>query len=617
MYQQNFKCNFNINLDFWLGGKILAIGKSSNKYLYEFNDYLLSFIEEHNKKNTDNIIEDYQSVSMCTTNNTYSVLQIQPETELIVDPDRGLFSQERTYEEKMWKFIEKSFEINYDLVTTPEYSVPLNTVTKLLERKDDIESGTLYCLCCNGTTYKTFESFLKDCEKYGTVCWYPWENIVNKNRLVCCMIYITKIKFLTRTKSFEQVFIIPQIKIHPMKDFDMDFETASLSCGKKIVVFGKKDEVKFLSIICADVFKFDLISEIKIYLENNRVFIFHPQLNKKPQNDYFKLMRSTLISYSTKGTIKILTLNWAENTKFIIDKNIILAIKNSWSALYEKYDHHFFNEYVSVFNKSAKYGLNVAHDHHVVSFYHCSKEHVLEMNISRIIDPLIPEDIRDTLPITIRKSYVYDNENSCYIEYARFCNDMVNPFFREKKEFENLLICDKCCTESGVKCNISQLNKFSSSVFHTDINKEFEIISDGKTTSITSEHYCNVYTNEKLYICKRIYDKLLKGEVTPKFQSIKPDFNFLYSESENFIYNVQYMTDEFGIRNCRVIYLKYAQKEDAEKIYNDVYRTNKMAAENLVIYYENEVGVNIYPDHTNTKIDSPQIVSNNTSILGG
>ncbi len=595
----------------------MATAKSSNKYLFEFDDYLLGYIKEHNAKNTKNIIEDYQSVSMCTTNNTYSVLQIQPGTELIVDPEKGLFSQEGTYEEKMWKFIEKSFEINYDLVTTPEYSVPLNTVTKLLERKDDIESGTLYCLCCNGTTYKNFETFLMECENYGTVCWYPWENIVNKNRLICCMIYITKIKFLTKAKSFEQLFIIPQIKIHPMKDFDMDFETASLSCGKKVVVFGKKEEVKFLSIICADVFKFDLISEIKIYLESNRVFIFHPQLNKKPQNDYFKLMRSTLISYSTRGTIKILTLNWAENTKFIMGNQKILAVKNSWSALYEKYDYHFFNEYVSVFNKNAKYGLNVAHDHHVVSFYHCSKEHILEMNISRIIDPLIPEDVRDTLPITVRKSYVYDYKKLCYIEYARFCNDMVNPFFRDKKEFEKLLICDKCCTQPGLKCNISELNKFSSSIFYTDIKKEYEIVSDGKTTSITSQHYSNVYTHEKLCICKRIYNKLLEGEVTPKFKTIAPNFNFLYSESDNFIYNVQYITGEFGTKNCRVIYLKYAQKEEAEKTYRKIYTSNKDAVENLVIYYENEFGVHIYPECINTKIDSPQITTNNTSILGG
>lgn len=599
------------------GGKILITDKPLNKYLYEFDEYILEYIKNYNIENQQHKIYDYQSVSVCTTNNTYSVLQIQPQAELIVDPDNGLYSKEKTYEEKIWKFIEKSFETNYDLVTTPEYSVPLETVSKLLMRSNDIESGTLYCLCCNGTTYKNFESFLKECEKQGIVCWAPWQNITNKNRLICCMLYVTKTKFFTKTTSFDQIFIIPQIKTNPMKDFYMDFEASSLSCGKKVVVFGKPDEVKFLSIICADVFKFDLISEIKIYLESNKAFIFHPQLNGKPQNDYFNLMRITLISYSTRDSIRILTLNWAEGTKFVIGNQKIPAIKYSWSALYEKYNNYYLNDYLTVFNVGAKHGLNIAHDYHLVSFYLSSKEHMIELNISRINNPLIPEEIQKTLPITIKKSYIYDYNTHDYKEHIKFCNDMINSFFKEKKEFNKLLICDKCCTENNLKCNLSKLNKFSSSIFNKKIEKEFEIISDGKNTSITSEHYSNIYTHEKLYICKRIYDKLLKGEVTPKFKTIKPNFNFSYSEMDSFIYNVQYTTAEFGTKNCRVIYLKYVQKEDAEKTYREIYNYNKEAAENLIIYYENEFGVNIYPECINTKINSPEIMSNNASILGG
>lgn len=590
---------------------------NSHKYIYDVNKYIDKYIKRYNSENEDKIV-NYKSISLCTTNNTYSVLQIQPKAKLVVDTEKGLFSQDANYEKRLWDFIEKTFESNYDLVLTPEYSVPLHIIKQLIDNKDRMETGTLYCLCCYGTPYKEFECFLKDCSSSAKVCSVSWDHIGTKGRIVCCLFYITKIKFLTEDSSFDELFVFPQLKIHPMKDTEMGFETAALSCGNKVFYFGKDGEVGFLSIICADVFKSDLILEIKTLLGERKFILFHPQLNSKPHNTYFQQMRNTLISYSQRGHLKILALNWAKGTSFIIDNKEQIGINDSWSAIYEKYDEHYFEDYVKAFEKNAKYGLNIAHDHHIVTFYFSSDDHVIDMNLSRIMDQSIPEDILYTLILSINKCFVYSiNENHYVTSEKLLCKKMIDHFFVETEEFDDIINCDKCCTENRLDCRLGTLNKFISSVYNRRINKEFEIINDGNVTSVSAEHYSNIHTKEKIIICKRIHNKLKNKEVTLKFKSYPAKFKFQYHKNGENLFNVKYLTEDSNNGDCRVVYLKYASKCDAEKLFFKMFNANNKTAENLIIYYEDEDGVHIYPDSTDYNIAAPQIVTNNASILGG
>lgn len=190
-------------------------------------------------------------------------------------------------------------------------------------------------------------------------------------------------------------------------------------------------------------------------------------------------------------------------------------------------------------------------------------------------------------------------------------------FFVNTQEFSCILDCDNCCNKNRLECSLNTLNHFVSSIYNRNITKEFEIINDGNVTSVSSEHYSNTHTKEKVIICKRIYNKLLNKEVTLKYKSLPPVFKFQYYKDGETIYNVKYLTEVIKNGNCRVIYLKYAKKNEAEKIFRKMYNANNDIAENIIIYYEDEVGVHIYPDSTCVNITSPQIMANNASILGG
>lgn len=213
--------------------------------IVNFDNYLKNWINNFNNKNNKHI-SNYDSISLCTSNNAYHILQIQPKANLVVNKQDGIYIEKENedYNNKLVTSLKKSLNEKYDLVLTPEYSVPLDIVKNLIKNLDDIKVGTLYCLCCTGVTYSCFKKFLhflkqKQLEIYKN----SWESL-SENRMVCCLLYITKVKFYYKNGNvLEKVFAIPQFKTRPMKDNYMDFEYDVLSCGNQVIIFGKKTKI--------------------------------------------------------------------------------------------------------------------------------------------------------------------------------------------------------------------------------------------------------------------------------------------------------------------------------------------------------------------------------------
>lgn len=585
-------------------------------YVVNFNDnYVNKFINNYNKKHSDNPIDKYISAKVCSSKNSYRTLQFQTKGNLQIDPNVGIIYTDNEYEEKMKNFIDISLTSDdaYSLVLTPEYSVPLSVIKHLLHNSNDINVGTLYCLCCQSVTVRMMETFINEIEdNFDVQIWKKaWEELEHQT-LVCGLFYVLKVRFFLDDESYvDKVFVIPQFKTMPMKDTGMEFETATLSCGNVVVEFGKDDEVRFLSIICADVFNYELITEIKRRSKKHKVFLFNPQLNKKPQNDYFRFMRNMLINYTEESSFKILTLNWSNKTQFVNKENLgEKALSASWSALYEKFQMIMMDKYMNILDENAIKGLNVAHDHHLITYFFPSDEHIIDMSIGKFENFFSPEDIQRTVPVKIQRIYLYNSNEKKFSESSQRCKDMIDDFFLEEEEFKNLVDCEKCCG----KCSLSKINEFVSSLYyHGSLKNEFEIINDGRITSVTSKHYKSDYSREKIYICKRVLTRMREGLLTKKF--VSKNSKFIYRMSEHPAkFNTIFFCDE-GEQLCRVIYLKYKTYNDAEKVFNTLSKNFQKYAENFLIYYEDAEGLHLYEKNVNTKIMDKSMM--NTKILPG
>ena len=166
----------------------------------------------------------------------------------------------------------------------------------------------------------------------------------------------------------------------------------------------------------------------------------------------------------------------------------------------------------------------------------------------------------------------------------------------DNREFVDLINCEEC---TGV-CSISKINTFLASLFYRSLPKEFEIINDGKITSVTAKNYKSEYSREKLYICKRIIKKMRNREVTKKF--LAKDSNFKYVVDKNApLFNAIFSCGE-NKQYCRVVYFKYKSYREIQKIYREIYLKHENDAENFIIYYEDEEGVHLFEDNVNTEI---------------
>ena len=575
------------------------------QYILNFYEWLdNTYIKNYNSEHPNEEIIGYSSAKICSNNNSFKTLLYQPQADLDIDVKSGISSRDKMLDKKMLEFINMSLEETeaYSLVLTPEYSVSLDVIEHLFNNCEKISVGTLYCLCCQSVNVQVMSDFIKKMNENVNeniiFCDYAWEKI-ERQVTVCCLMYVLKIKFdLKGFKFIEKTFFIPQFKINPMKDINMDFEKNGLSCGSVIFEFGMKKEVKFLSLICADVFKFELIDEIKERLDSNTTLIFNPQMNKKPQNDYFRFMRNMLMSYTKDDNIKIITLNWAQGTKFFVDdKYFGNAVSDSWSTLYEKFREDDFEEYTKTFDTNAKYGLNIAHDYHLIMYFLNSFEHIVDVIIENFISGMTPTDTQRTIPFRINNTYVYDTDKCVFVQKSDFCKEMIDDCLRDNKEFQGIINCKDC---NGM-CSASKLNEFVASL--NDKNQvidEYKIINDGKITSITSKHYKSEYSREKMYLCRRVLNEMKKGRVTKKF--ISKNARFVYNINKTpLLYNTTYFCEEKQ-ELCRVFYLKYKTFNEVEKIYDKLSKEYEDKAESFIIYYEDVDGMKLFEKNVDTCI---------------
>ena len=573
--------------------------KLKYKYILLFDNYVEHFIEKYNKINEEQI-KVYKSVSICKKQSAYSVLKLQPSCDLLISEGNGIVFSSPKYSDRIHDFLNQSLKSEFDLVLSPEYSVPLFEIEQLLKDDEKISEGSLYCLGCQGVPKNDFRIFLDNMKKKYEVCEDCYD-YVKVGSIVCAIIYIIKIRFICNHSSFQKIFIVPQIKTNPMKDPQMNFERSLLATGEKVIAFGSENDTRVLGIICSDIFNFELMNEIKNYVAHNRVLLLHPQLNPKPQNDYFRFMRTMLINYSNSNSIKIITANWSQDTTFSFEGNPIKTypIKDSWSAVYEKYNSNEIKEYFDLFKANARKGVNFAHDHHIISIYFPSEEFIVDYQVRCLASSNNPDDIQKTIPLKVSQYYGWINNSLEANDYR--CELMIDDFFINEDAFSLLNSCKICKGTNCSECKINDLNVFLASVLQREVENEFEIINDGKVSSVTAKHYRSEYSKEKLYMCKKILFQMKNHKVTNLFTNAK-DFKFLTSSSNDLFFNVQYSIDGYPNRLARIVFLKNVQKSEAEKVYNYLAQKYGSESENVMVFYESEEGVFVYPESLVTSI---------------
>ena len=244
------------------------------------------------------------------THQSYRALLLQPSGPIYADTQRigplnlaGAAAQADA-------FLTVAAERGDQLVVTPEYFLPVNSLAKAAQGGPFPAEGALWVLGCESMTPAQLSSFKEHCAGYCDVIYEEDPAPAVQGNYFDPVAYC----FITRDadKNFRRVVLF-QFKTAPSRD-DHGFENKQLRCGRAIYRFqGKDGYIKLSTIICSDALDLGEDADANKKLSDRTVLI-HIQLNPKPKQTDYRRYRNEVFRRSPVTTdCDIICLNWAQN----------------------------------------------------------------------------------------------------------------------------------------------------------------------------------------------------------------------------------------------------------------------------------------------------------------
>lgn len=272
----------------------------------------------------------------------FKLLQMQSQASFVFSEEAGPVAQNRALlQSKCEKALSLAQSRHVDLALFPEYCIPYPLIESLAHDKSKWPAyGSIWCLPCEAIKFDLFfESLDKIAQKADVIVLdkYCREPYISGNYFVNALFYC----FIIWSKNKKKLVLIPQIKMHAMRDTSYLCESAGLALGRVLFYF-EGQHICLLSIICADVFEKTITWE-KLCEKTNcpHLIVLHPQLNPNPKEEVFCHLRHKMMEVHAASMY--ISCNWADKTLLFPSqaetKNMSpVSIHLSWSCIYQKFN---------------------------------------------------------------------------------------------------------------------------------------------------------------------------------------------------------------------------------------------------------------------------------------
>jgi hypothetical protein len=230
---------------------------------------------------------------------------------------------------KFSAFLEYAKSTNVHLAITPEYSCPWKTLREVVEDPLKLPNiGAIWVIGCESLT----KTELTSLPTFDHLRWIYDDNILQSNGS-----FLDPVCYLFQTLSIEgrPIWVaMLQFKTIEMADHISFNERNHLAKGNIIYRIENEAHSNALcTIICSDAFNID--ETISTQLVNTPTQLLHIQLNPEPRDPQFARYRRNSLEFAS-NEVEIITVNWANNTRFSQPYERI-DFSNSWgSAVYSK-----------------------------------------------------------------------------------------------------------------------------------------------------------------------------------------------------------------------------------------------------------------------------------------
>lgn len=244
------------------------------------------------------------------THQSYRALLLQPSGPIYADTQRIGPQNLAGAAAQADAFLTLAAQRGDQLVVTPEYFLPVSSLTKAAQGGPFPAEGALWVLGCESMTPARLAKFKEDCAGHCDVIYEEDPAPAVQGNYFDPVAYC----FITRDseKTFKRVILL-QFKTAPSRDAH-GFENKQLRCGRAVYRFrGKDGYIKLSTIICSDALNLGEDIDANKGL-SDRAILIHIQLNPKPKHtDYLRYRNDVFRRNAALTDCDIICLNWAQN----------------------------------------------------------------------------------------------------------------------------------------------------------------------------------------------------------------------------------------------------------------------------------------------------------------
>jgi hypothetical protein len=259
------------------------------------------------------------------THQSYRALLLQPSGPIFADTARIGPRDVASAELKSDALLALAAERGDQLVITPEYFLPIQSLRKSAQGAAFPAPGALWVLGCESMTPVQLQQFQADCSGFCDVIFEedPTPQVQGS--------YFDPVAYCFVTYDIDKIYkrvIILQFKTVPSRD-EHGFENKQLRCGEAIYQFRGKDDLLGISaIICSDAFSLGE-DPSAIRTLTDRATLIHIQLNPKPKHTDYRRYRNEVFRKTVALTdCDIICLNWAQD---IVQYNDLINPPANWN----------------------------------------------------------------------------------------------------------------------------------------------------------------------------------------------------------------------------------------------------------------------------------------------
>lgn len=257
----------------------------------------------------DNNLQYPKLAVLQPTVSLFTALLVQPEALVKVRDD---YIRNANHDRARKLFTEIAREASarsVELLVTPEYSFPWESIEELLGAGICPSGGQLWVLGCESLSLAELDNLKARFAQWAKVLHEPLPQQAATVRYLDPLVYIFSTEQIDSNTA--QTVMVVQFKTTPSGDPN-NIEATRMARGEDVYLFEHGNEVRLISLICSDAFTF---TDDMIDANYEDLLLLHLQLNDRPRHEAYMRYRRRLYEFDCDRT-EVICLNWAENIAF-------------------------------------------------------------------------------------------------------------------------------------------------------------------------------------------------------------------------------------------------------------------------------------------------------------